>query len=376
VASAAGFILCPPKAFWVFSVSFLDEDELDPAASGAGSRRAPSERQRQVFVRRVVALGVGVLILILLLLGVRGCLDARKERGFENYASDLGGIVTQSNLLSQEFFGRLEDPDRNLTELQLEAEITTDRGTAESLLQRVEGLDVPDEVAGAQEELVQAFELRRDGIAGIADDIPTALGDEDRNDAIARIAADMQAFLASDVLFDRARAEIEGVLAEEEIGERIPPSRFLPEPVERWLDSGEVTLTLNTFAAETGNVPRGIHGVELVSTSIDRTTLIADTENSIGIGNDPPEIDVEIQNGGDTIERDVTVTYSFSGGPEPIEGEATVPRIDAEGIAEATLPLETTPETDVPLTLVVEVLPVLGETLIDNNALTYTVTFN
>jgi hypothetical protein len=34
------------------------------------------------------------------------------------------------------------------------------------------------------------------------------------------------------------------------------------------------------------------------------------------------------------------------------------------------------PDTDVQLTLVVEVLPVLGETLIDNNAATYTVTFN
>jgi hypothetical protein len=133
---------------------------------------------------------------------------------------------------------------------------------------------------------------------------------------------------------------------------------------------------LNTFAAETGNVPQGIHGVELLSTSIDGEPLIAETENSIGIGNDPPEVDVEIQNGGDSIERDVTVSYSFSGGSEPIEGEATVPKIDAQGIAEATLPLDTTPETDVPMTLVVEVLPVLGETLIDNNSLTYTVTFN
>ena len=109
-------------------------------------------------MRRVIALGVGVLILILLLLGVRGCLNARKERG-ENYVSDLDGIVDQSNQLSQEFFGRLEDPPRGLAGLQLEAEITTDRGTAESLLQRVEGLDVPDELSDAQ-DLLQSFELR------------------------------------------------------------------------------------------------------------------------------------------------------------------------------------------------------------------------
>ena len=235
---------------------------------------------------------------------------------------------------------------------------------------------MPDELSDAQDELLQSFELRRDGLAGIAEDIPTALGNEGRNDAIERIATEMEAFLASDVLYDRARAEIQGVLAEEEIGEKVGASRFLPEPVERWLDSAEVTLTLNTFAAETGNVPGGIHGVELLSTSIDRTTLLAETENTVGIGNDPPELTVEVQNGGDSRERDVTVNYSFSGGVEPVEGETTIPRIDAQGIAEATVPLETPPETDVPLTLVVEVLPVLGETLIDNNALTYTVTFN
>lgn len=327
-------------------------------------------------MRRMIALGVGVLILILLLLGVRGCLNARKERGFENYVSDLGGIVTQSNQLSQEFFGRLEDPPRELTELQLEAEITTDRGTAESLLQRVEGLDVPDELADAQDELLQAFELRRDGLAGIAEDIPTALGNEGRVEAIDRISTDMEAFLASDVLYERARAEIQGVLAEEGIGEPVEASQFLPDPVERWLDSGEVTLTLNTFAAETGNVPEGVHGVELLGTSIGRTTLIADSENSVGIGNEPPEITIEVQNGGDTMERDVTVSYAFSGGSEPLEGEATFPRIDAQGVAETTVPLEAAPETEVPLTLVIEVLPVLGETLIDNNSATYTVTFN
>jgi hypothetical protein len=41
-----------------------------------------------------------------------------------------------------------------------------------------------------------------------------------------------------------------------------------------------------------------------------------------------------------------------------------------------TLPLEDAPDSDTPLTLEVEVLPVLGEESADNNAATYTVTFN
>ena len=359
-------------------MSFLDEDELDPAPSGPPSRRSPTDRQRQVLVRRVIALLVGVGILILLLLGVRGCLNAREERGFENYLSDLDSIVATSNQLSTDFFNRLLEPEKGLKELQLEAQITTDRGTAEGLLQRVEGLDAPDDVADAQEELVQSFELRRDGLAGIAEDIPSALATEGRTEAITRMTADMEAFLASDVLFERARTEINATAAEEGIDGTVDESVFLPRPAAQWLDPVELTVILNSFASATGNVPPGTHGVELVSggVSIDKTTLSPDFDNTVGLGNAPPQLTVEVQNGGDVEEKDVLVTYSLSGGAATSEGEATIASIDAGGATEASATIEPVPERDVALTLIVEVVPVLGEQIADNNRATYTVTFN
>jgi hypothetical protein len=356
-------------------LAFLDEDQLDPAASGPGPTPPGPDRQRQVLVRRVIALGVGVLIVILLLLAVRGCLNARKERGFENYASDLGAIATQATQLSQEFFGRLQDPPGNLSEVDLEAEIASDRGSAEGLLQRVEGLDAPDELSGAQDELVQAFELRRDALAGIADDIPAALGNEDRSAALARIAGDMRAFLASDVLYERARLEIQDVLTDEGIDSSVPPSVFLPEPVTRWLDELELSTVLSTFATNTGAV-KGVHGLALLSASLNDTPLTPDAENSVDLGNDPPDLTVEVQNQGDSVEKDVVISYSLSGGAVPIEGQQDIPSLDAQGIKEQAIGFEAEPDTDAPLTLRVEVLPVPGETVTDNNTFTYTVTFN
>ena len=44
-------------------MTFLDEDELAPEEPGA--RRYGADPQRQYLVRRVIALGVGVLILML-----------------------------------------------------------------------------------------------------------------------------------------------------------------------------------------------------------------------------------------------------------------------------------------------------------------------
>ncbi|MDX6584098.1 MAG: hypothetical protein QOI10_3282 [Solirubrobacterales bacterium] len=326
-------------------------------------------------LRRVIALGVGVLIIILLLLGVKGCLNARKERGFENYVSDLSDIVTQSNRVAAEFFHRLLEPPANTDELTLEAQIASDRGSAESLLQRVQSLDTPGELSDAQTELEQSFELRRDALAGIAADIPTALGNQDRNAAIDRIAGDMRAFLASDVLFARAQHDTETVLHDQNITTKVPDSVFLPEPVDRWLDPAQLIVVLNNFASGAGAV-QGVHGLALLSTTVDKTPLTADADNPVSLGNDPPTISIEVQNQGDQEESQVTVSYTMSGGAVPLNGEATIDKLDASGIASAKLVLEDMPDTGVPLTLEVQVLPVLGEEVADNNTATYTVTFN
>jgi hypothetical protein len=357
-------------------VSFLDEDGIDPAPEGPGARPSGAERQRQLLVRRFVALGIGVLVIILLLLAVRGCLNARETRGFENYVSDLDSIVTQANQLSSGFFERLLTPPEGLNEITLEAEIASDRGTADGLLDRIQGLDTPDDLADPQQELVQAFELRRDALAGVAEAIPAALGDEDRTEAIDAIVEDMGVFLASDVLYARARSDINEVLAEREIEGNVAQSTFLPEPTSRWLDASEFVLTLTNFANTTGNAPPGTHGLELLSVSIDKTPLVLDLENTVSLRGDAPTINASVQNGGDRPERGVTVRYTLGGSGTPIEGTQEITKIDASGEQTVAFPpLEEVPETGTPLTLTVEVTPVLGEELIDNNTLTYTVTF-
>ncbi len=355
-------------------MAFLDEDERQAAGSGGGPRESGPERQRQLMLRRVIALGVGVLIIILLLLAVRGCLDARKERGFESYVTDLSDIATQSNRLAAGFFERLEEPPPDSDPLTLEAQISSDRGTAESLLQRVESLDSPDELSEEQSELIQTFELRRDALAQIAEDISTALGD-DGDEAIDRIAGAMRAFLASDVLYARAQNDIQTVLKEQEVTGQVPDSVFLPEPVTMWLERQQLTAVLSTFATASGAI-QGTHGLALLSTTIDKTPLTADAENTVPIGDSPPTITVEVQNQGDQPESDVTVEYSLSGGTVPISGEGQIAKLDAQGIQELKLPLEDMPDIGAPLTLEVEVLAVLGEQVSDNNGATYTVTFD
>jgi len=219
-------------------LAFLDEDDpLEPEPPV--SRRAGPSRQRQLVVRRLFGVAILVGLLVLVLFGFKGCLDARKERGFENYVSDLTAIANESQQLSEEFFARLQDP-KGLSELQLEAQIAADRGTAEGLLQRLEGLDTPDQLKDTQAEMALAFELRRDGISGIADQIQNASSKEGGDAAKKQIAAFMRYFLASDVLYARSADVMNGELGAEGIGEQVPASVFLPDPVNQWIDEDEL----------------------------------------------------------------------------------------------------------------------------------------
>lgn len=324
--------------------------------------------------RRLLALVIGVGVLILLLLGLRACLDARKERSFENYLRDLEALVTTSNQLSDEFFKRFRDPGQ-ATELEFQAQLGSSRGTSEDLLDRAEGLDTPDQLGDAQSDLELAFELRRDAVGTIVEEIEVALGEEGSQAAYEEIARDMREFLASDVLYDRAREEIERVLAEEEIGGEVPTSMFLPEPIEPWLDRLEIARLLAQVAGETGAADGGTRGTELgtVSLSPGNVPLTPDTLNTIG--RTPDKIEVTVLNGGIQDETDVLVAYELLGSAEPVEGETMIPRIRPAESASGVIPVTGEISPDEELTLVVTVLPVPGESIVDNNELAFQVVF-
>ncbi len=355
-------------------MAFGDEEEaLAPQGRRGSYDGRRRDHHRQVLVRRAVGAGVVVLLLILIVLGIRGCLDARKERGFENYVSDLNAIAAQSKQLSEDFFNRLSDPG-NLSPLSLEAEIKSYRGSAEGLADRVDSLDTPDELQGAQSELELAFDLRRDALTGISDNISTALGTQGRAQAVNAIADYMRYFLASDVLYQRARTEIDAVLEDQGIDERAPESIFLTDP-ERWLDSLQVTSALAQVSGGK-QASGGTHGLALYQTIIKPGDVSLDPAAAATVsGGGPPQIDVEVQNQGDSEEADVGVNFELTGGSQTISGDTTIPRIAAGGIQTATIPIDPAPDTGQQLTLEVTVTPVPGEQIADNNRSTYQVTF-
>ena len=141
-------------------MSFFEDDDAYTEEPGPPTRRYGADRNRQLLVRRAVGVAILVVILILLLLGIKGCLDARKERGLENYVSDMTTVVQQSKQLSDSFFKTLNDP-RGLDENAFEQQIAADRGTADTLLSRVEGIDTPGDLPDVDRYLLTLPEIDR-----------------------------------------------------------------------------------------------------------------------------------------------------------------------------------------------------------------------
>ena len=318
-------------------------------------------------LRRGIAAGAGLLVLILLVLGVRGCLDARKERALENYGENVAAIVDETGQISNSLFKQLDDPGA-LSVTEYTNDIASDRSGLDSLLQRTEQLDVPGDMKDAQRAFELTMQLRRNALTNMSNSIATALGDEGRDEAINKIAFQMKALLASDVLYRQvARPEMEQALAASGIDDvTIPPSKFLPD--DSWLDPSTVEDALSGVSGAAAATP-GIHGLGLIQTSANGTVLEDGVPTTVSAG-DQPELEIEVQNQGDSDENGVTVSVTVDGG-QPIEQQ--VSSIAAGETATVQIPI--TPAPEGAATLEVEVQPVPGEQVEDNNVATYEVTF-
>ncbi len=322
-------------------------------------------------LRRLAAVGFGLLFVILVAVGIRGCLNAKKERTFENYVADLTALTTESNNLSESFFGRLEDPG-DLSALQFEAEVKADRGTAEGLFDRARGLEAPDELQEANDLVTLTFQLRRDALAVISDEIATAFAREGSEEAIAVIASQMKVLLASDVLYGRAQTLIDQGLKEEQIDTEVPASVFVPAP-PNWLDPDVIADALGQVQdSASASATPGVHGLALVGTTLLPNGIALESGTEATAPADGAELQVEVQNQGESEESDLTVSYETDAGGA---GEGTIGSIAPQETASASIPIEPPPTAGESVTLTVSVEEVPGEEIGDNNVATYQVSF-
>jgi len=344
---------------------------LEGSVPQTGRRPRPPRRpeRQQILIRRGLALGAGLLILILIVLGVRGCLNARKHRALSDYAGNVTQIVEETQQTSKRFFGKLADPGK-LSVTEFVAEVNADRSAMDNYVSRIDSLDAPGDMSSAQRSLELAYELRGAAMTEIAERMSTALGDVGSKKATEAIARQMRVLAASDVVYGAvARPEINGVLADNGIeGDDVPKSEFVPDGT-KWLDEGEVSSALGSVSGSSGGAATpGVHGLGLIATSIDGTELSSEETTAVA-AEETPEVEVRVSNQGESTENGITVSVTVNG--NTVTGD--INSIEAGAEETVTIPLTPAPKGEA--TLEVEAEPVPGEEISENNEATYDVVF-
>ena len=327
-------------------------------------------------VRRTIAIGGGLLLLILFVFAFRGCLDARKERAMEDYVRGANELTKLSQAESTQLFDLLSAPTDTDQTIDRQNQANALRSDSATLSDRARDLDVPDELSEANDYFVEALDLRRDGLAKVADELPGALAQEERRNSTETIAEMMQVFLASDVLLiARFEPTATSALKKEEVDATIAegPLRFVEDI--QWVNPDFVADQIAGIRETGGGAATpGLHGNGLVSTSLGGVTLTPGGSATVPVTADIA-FDIQVMNQGDGTETDVVVQVTVGQGGDAIEAEDTIPEIAAGEQKPVTIPLTEQPPTGQNVPITVRVKPVPGEEVTDNNEAEYTVIF-
>jgi subtilase family serine protease len=130
-----------------------------------------------------------------------------------------------------------------------------------------------------------------------------------------------------------------------------------------------VSAALGSVSGSSAAATPGIHGTELTGVSVNETELSPESTTSV-VSEGAPEVEVQVQNQGESTENGITVSVTVDGG-NTLQGDISEIAVGETG--SVTIPLTPAPKGEV--TLEVDVATVPGETVDDNNKASYTVAF-
>jgi hypothetical protein len=327
-------------------------------------------------VRRTIAIGGGLLLLILLVFGFRGCLDARKERAMEDYVRGANELLKLSQAESRQLFDILSAPSDTDQTVNRQNQANALRVDSATLSDRARDLDVPDELSEANDYFVEALDLRRDGLAEVADQLPGALAEEERRNSTGRIADMMRVFLASDVLLTaRFEPSADGALKNEGLDATINKGSLPFVQDIDWVSPDFVADEIAGIRGTDGGAATpGLHGNGLGTVSLGGVALTPGGSATVPLTGDIA-FDVQAVNQGDSTETDVQVQVAVGQGGDAIDLEDTIPEIAAGEAKNVTIPLTEQPPTGQNVPITVRVKPVPGEEVTDNNEAEFTIIF-
>jgi hypothetical protein len=309
-------------------LSFFDDGD-EPRTSVRSPRPQPrrpargrrSTDDRTLLIRRGVAAGVILVVLIGIVLAIKAVLDNQALAGLRTYNDNVTTVVQdEQSSVRDQVFRTIDNALNSSNSIDVQGSLQQFVSQEQSYYRQAQGWSVPAQMVGAQRYYVEVLGLRSEALAGIENEMQTALGPSSgQGTAIKLIAGDMEKLLASDVLYaDRVQPLIDQALAKAGIAASAPASPFLPDVT--WLVPTTVAARILGYVPTSlggSKPPAGtLVGHQLVSVAVkaaDGTTTPLSTTgvNPIPYTSAGVTFVLTFTNGGTVQEHGVQTQISF-----------------------------------------------------------------
>ena len=261
-------------------------------------------------LRLLALIAIVVAALVFFGLLIQSCASTSKHDAYKNYMAKVATVANSSQSDGAELASELTTQGVKVADIQSKL-----AGLAEQERQTVavaQKLSPPGPLRLIHNNMVQALQLRVNGIQGLSDAFRRTSGSKATGDA-ALLAAPAQRLLASDIVWDdlfQAPAAAE-MKRRNVTGVVVPGSRFVTNP--DLITERSMALVLQRLrGASTSGTPTGLHGTNIVSTVVQPggQTLQTDNENTVTATADLRFV-VTIADSGDSQEVDIKITLTI-----------------------------------------------------------------
>lgn len=336
--------------------------------------------------RLVLLAAFAVVLVVVIALVVKDCQRSQLEDAYTQYINGVAQVVTKSAQQGSDLRKIMANQAGDKPP-RLKAKIAALAKEAQALEDQANGLNPPGSLDTPQRSLVNGvLAYRVTGLSKLAENLPTLLQSSDPQTKASGIAQYMKRFLASDVIYeDSFFGPAQKALQKDNItGVKVPtPQPFLPNAV---LASPEGAKTLLPALQRTSSSSGGtssdsgqLRGLSLESTVAQPSGVRLMTGTTVTVqSTELLKWAVTVKNGGNFDESNVVVKASFfyPATPNDVETrEVSIPSI-ASG-ASKTVEIDGPSASKITFgdqaNLTIDVVPVPGETRIDNNKAEYPV---
>jgi hypothetical protein len=343
-----------------------------------------------VLARRAGAIGGAVVVAAILFFGIRAYLASEETQALKNYNANVTSLLTgEQTGVEQPFFASLNNAPgtSGLALTSLQGAIYQDYVTANEDATTAAGWNVPSPMAGAQQDLLLALDLRAEAILKVSQQIEQALN-TDKDSYITTIAGAMSMLAASDVIYSvRVQPLIEQALVDDGIqvadsasggiGQSVYSGNFLPN--QSWTIAGYVAGQIlgQTPVQLGGSLGSGTHGHEILGVMAGATQLTpGQTINMVPYAKSL-QFTVQFENDGTNEEFGVItkLTLDSASMTAPLVANATTRKTLPGQSYQSLLSFPQAPPLNATLSLTATVERVSGETSVANNTLRFLVDF-